>query len=159
MRRIVTAVMVTLSGLVLLFAYPTSTNRTAGVAGGTLAPAAQGAGSAGSGTTSGGTSSGSGGTSSGSAASGTYTGGVAQTRWGPVQVRIEVSGGRITSADAVQYPSGNGHDQQINAYALPILTQEAIAAQSSRIDMVSGATVTSEGYVSSLQDAIDQAFG
>src|SRR4051795_10868564 len=131
MRRIVTAVMVTLSGLVLLFAYPTSTNRTAGESTTAAAPAVPGTGTAGSGTTpgsggtssgSGGTSSGSGGTSSGSAASGTYTGGVAQTRWGPVQVRIVVSGGRITSADAVVYPDGNGHDREINSYALPILT-------------------------------------
>src|SRR3954447_796765 len=105
MRRIVTAVMATLSGLVLLFAYPTSTNRTAGESTTAAAPAVPGTGTAGSGTTpggsggtpssSGGTSSCSGGTSSGSAASGTYTGGVAQTRWGPVQVRIVVSGGRI----------------------------------------------------------------
>jgi uncharacterized protein with FMN-binding domain len=57
----------------------------------------------------------------------------------------------------VRYPSGNGKDQQINARALPILVSEALEAQSASIDMVSGATVTSEGYVQSLQAALDAA--
>ena len=59
--------------------------------------------------------------------------------------------------DALQYPNGNCRDQQINAYALPILAQEALAAQSADIDTVSGATVTSDGYIDSLQAALDQA--
>jgi uncharacterized protein with FMN-binding domain len=57
----------------------------------------------------------------------------------------------------VQYPQANGRDQQINAYALPILAQEVTQAQSANIDAVSGATVTSDGYIQSLQSAIDQA--
>ena len=65
---------------------------------------------------------------------------------------------KITSANAVRYPSGNGNDAQINAYALPQLNAEAVAANSAKIDMVSGATVTSGGYLQSLQSAIDQAF-
>jgi uncharacterized protein with FMN-binding domain len=56
----------------------------------------------------------------------------------------------------VQYPSGNGTDQQINSYALPRLVKETLDAQSANIDMVSGATVTSEGYLQSLQSALDQ---
>ncbi|MDM7853531.1 FMN-binding protein [Cellulomonas alba] len=116
--------------------------------------------SSGSGASSSGSSSGSGssGTSGSSAKSGTYTGDVVQTRWGPVQVEITVSGGTITAARAVQYPHGNGRDEQINGYALPILEQEVVSAQSDKIDAVSGATVTSDGYISSLQSAIDQAF-
>ena len=57
----------------------------------------------------------------------------------------------------LQYPTGNGTDQQINSYALPILIQETMDAQSANIDMVSGATVTSDGYLQSLQSALDQA--
>jgi uncharacterized protein with FMN-binding domain len=68
-----------------------------------------------------------------------------------------VTGGKITDVTAVQYPNGNGRDQQINSYALPVLAQEALSAQSAQIDHVSGATVTSDGYVQSLQSAIDQA--
>ena len=56
-----------------------------------------------------------------------------------------------------QYPNGNGRDQEINAYALPILIQETLDAQSANIDMVSGATVTSDGLPQSLQSALDQA--
>ena len=87
----------------------------------------------------------------------TYTGDVAQTRWGPVQVAVTVTGGQITSVAVVQYPSGNPEDDRINSYALPILVDETVQAQSASIDMVSGATVTSDGYLQSLQSALDQA--
>jgi uncharacterized protein with FMN-binding domain len=74
-----------------------------------------------------------------------------------VQVQITVAGGVITNVKVVDYPRGNGKDQQINARALPVLVKETLAAQSADIDMVSGATVTSEGYLTSLQGALDQA--
>ena len=57
----------------------------------------------------------------------------------------------------LQSPSGNGRDLEINGRALPVLMQETIDAQSAKIDMVSGATVTSDGYLPSLQSALDQA--
>ena len=80
-----------------------------------------------------------------------------QTRWGPVQVQITTADGQVTAVDVVRYPSGNGKDVEINDYALPILVDETLTAQSADIDMVSGATVTSVGYVDSLQSALDQA--
>ena len=95
--------------------------------------------------------------SSGTGDAQTVTGDVIQTRWGPVQVQVSTSGGQITSVDVVQYPSGNGRDVEINDYALPVLVDETLSAQSADIDMVSGATVTSVGYVDSLQSALDQA--
>jgi uncharacterized protein with FMN-binding domain len=159
-RKIVIALAGTVSGLIMLFSYHTS---LAG-AGALTAPASTGV----STTTSPSTGSSSGSSSSGSSSSGssssgsssgstTVTGDTAQTRWGPVQVQITVSGGTITDVTAVQYPNGNGRDQQINSYALPVLAKEVVAAQSADIDHVSGATVTSDGYVQSLQSAIDQA--
>ncbi|MFF4812240.1 FMN-binding protein [Micromonospora chersina] len=160
MRRITIWLLSTVAALVLLFSYRTS---TMGAGGGTSAIASGPAGSGsswtgtddGSGSSSGGgTSSGGSGTSSGS---GTATGSVAQTRWGPVQVRITVSNGKITDVTAVRVPDGNHRDQEINDYAVPILRQEALAAQDARIDTVSGATVTSDGYRESLQSAIDAA--
>ena len=75
----------------------------------------------------------------------------------PVAVQITVSGGTITAVDVPQYPSSNGRDRQINQQAIPILVSETVSAQSARIDMVSGATYTSDGYLQSLQSAIDQA--
>jgi len=84
-------------------------------------------------------------------------GSVAQTRWGPVQVQVSIAAGRITDVKTLIYPSGNGHDAAINAYALPQLRQEALDAQSAQIDAVSGATVTSDGYRESLQAALDAA--
>lgn len=91
------------------------------------------------------------------AATRTITGHVLDTRWGPVQVQLTVVGNRkIISVAVVQYPDGNERDQQINARALPMLVPETITAQSANIDMVSGATVTSDGYLGSLQSALDQ---
>ncbi|MEJ1938672.1 FMN-binding protein, partial [Nostoc sp. NIES-2111] len=77
--------------------------------------------------------------------------------YGPVQVQVSVSGGRITAVDVLQYPDSSGKDQRINSQAIPQLVDETLSAQSSRIDMVSGATYTSEGYVTSLQSALDRA--
>ncbi|MGQ4415821.1 FMN-binding protein [Streptomyces sp. SAS_269] len=95
---------------------------------------------------------------SGSAQARTVTGRVAQTQYGPVQVRITVSGGRITQAQAVQAPKGGVSDQK-TALAVPKLNQEAVAAGNADIDAVSGATYTSTGYKQSLQSALDQAGG
>ncbi|MFI9806907.1 FMN-binding protein [Streptomyces sp. NPDC052301] len=96
--------------------------------------------------------------SSGSARARTVTGKVAQTQYGPVQVRITVSGGKITQAAAVQAPKGGLSDQK-TALAVPKLNQEAVAAGNANIDAVSGATYTSTGYRQSLQSALDQAGG
>lgn len=74
-----------------------------------------------------------------------------------MQVEITVAGGKVTDVSVVDYPDNNGKDQQINARALPVLVEETLDAQSADIDMVSGATVTSDGYVESLQSALDQA--
>jgi uncharacterized protein with FMN-binding domain len=90
-------------------------------------------------------------------ASGTVTGTVAETRWGPVQVQITVANGAVTAVTAVEYPQNNGRDIEINQFAIPQLNQEATAAKSAQIDMVSGATVTSGGYIQSLQSALDKA--
>jgi uncharacterized protein with FMN-binding domain len=150
MKRIVLWCMSTLTALVLLFGYHTSTSSTQAAVGGqssAVAPVQSGSG------TSSGTATGSG-TSTGSS---TVTGDTASTRWGPVQVELTVANGSITDVSVVQYPNGNGKDQQINARALPVLIQETLDAQNADIDMVSGATVTSEGYLESLQSALDKA--
>ena len=87
----------------------------------------------------------------------TVTGSVAQTRWGPVEVEVTLDGSTITDVSVLQYPHGNGRDTEINNVALPRLISETIDAQSADIDMVSGATYTSQGYLESLQSALDQA--
>jgi uncharacterized protein with FMN-binding domain len=101
----------------------------------------------------------SGSSSSSTAASGatTYTGDPAQTRYGPVEVEITVTNGQLTSAQAVEYPTESPRDRQINAWAVPELNQEATAAKNAKIDMLSGATYTSDGYATSLQSALDKA--
>jgi uncharacterized protein with FMN-binding domain len=150
MRRITWWLLSTVAALVLLFTYRTSTG------GGTTASAA----TATAPTTDATADSGTGGSGSGGGGGGggsTYQGSVVQTRWGAVQVGITVSNGKITSVAVPRYPSGNGRDQEINAYALPILKQETLSAQNASIATVSGATVTSNGYKQSLQSAIDAA--
>ncbi|MEU9333527.1 FMN-binding protein [Streptomyces sp. NPDC048290] len=86
------------------------------------------------------------------------TGEAAETQYGPVQVRITVSGGKIVEAETVQAPSG-GRSTQVTTDAVPKLNAAAVAAGSARIDTVSGATYTSTGYQQSLQSALDQAGG
>ncbi|MFD7595753.1 FMN-binding protein [Kitasatospora sp. NPDC059812] len=85
------------------------------------------------------------------------TGDAVNTRYGPVQVEVTLAGSRITTVDVVKYPTEDRRDREINSSALPLLNQEAIAAQSAGIDVVSGATFTSDGYVRSLQSALDRA--
>ncbi|OJY47724.1 FMN-binding protein [Pseudonocardia sp. 73-21] len=151
MRRIVLLFLATLATVVLLFGYRTSTSSTMPSTVAVAAPAAAAAPS--TGTPSAGTPS----TGTPAAGTTTVTGTTASTRWGPVQVQLTVAGKKITAVDVVQYPNGNGRDQEINSYAIPTLVQETLSAQSANIDMVSGATVTSDGYLTSLQSALDQA--
>jgi hypothetical protein len=156
MRRIAMFLAVTVVMMVLLLRYPTSRGASAvahapGSAGDVGVVSGAAAGSSGGGTGSG--SSGGSSTSDSLVVNGT----VASTRWGPVQVQVVIAGGRITDVKTLQYPTGNNRDRQINAYALPQLRSRVLAAQSADIDAVSGATVTSEGYIESLQAALDTA--
>jgi len=89
--------------------------------------------------------------------SGTFDGDAVVTRFGVVQVRITVQDGKIVSVEALQVPNRDRHDELINERAVPILNAEAVANQSSHLDLVSGATLTSMGYMQSLQSAIDKA--
>jgi uncharacterized protein with FMN-binding domain len=146
LRRIVLASAATVSGMVLLLALKPQ-GAQSGADATAPAPSASSARPAPS------ASSASGNGSGGRA----VTGSEVQTRWGPVQVKVTVSGGRVTDVAAVEYPTENPRDQQINSYALPQLRTEALAAQSADIDTVSGATYTSEGYKQSLQSALDAA--
>ena len=156
MRRVILAICATAVGLVLLLSFKTQTQ--SGVAGASPAaalgspapgndaasPSASASGSAKSGT-------------AGSAAAKTVTGAAWPTIYGPVQVKITVAGGKITAATAVEYPLDTPRDQQINSYAIPRLNAETVTAGSAQIDTVSGATYTSQGYVGSLQSALDKA--
>ncbi len=185
MRRITLWLLGTITSVVLLFSYHTSTSSAGAAPTTVIAGQASGSGQADSGTSSGSTSSDSSGqSSSGSSGSSflrsssarrarrarrlvrlvvldccakTYAGDTAQTQWGPVQVQITVKNGKITASDVLQVPSGNPRDDEINSYAVPVLNSEVVATQNANIDMVSGATVTSDGYIQSLQSALDQA--
>ncbi|MFJ7287070.1 FMN-binding protein [Curtobacterium sp. NPDC098951] len=123
--------------------------------GGASGRSSTGTGTSGSGTSGSGTSGT--GTSGGSSASGTFAGDTTQTQYGPVQVQITVANGKITDVTALQLTDQGGRSVQISAQAAPILRQEALQAQSAKIQSVSGATFTSEGYTTSLQSAIDKA--
>jgi len=89
--------------------------------------------------------------------SGTVDGAVVDTQYGSVQVRVSFTGPKITNVHALKLTDSSGTSVSISAGAAPILRQEALAAQSSQIDVVSGATYTSEAYQQSLQAAIDAA--
>jgi uncharacterized protein with FMN-binding domain len=82
-------------------------------------------------------------------------GAAVSTRWGTVQVQVHVRDGRIVDVVPLAVPDSNGHDFRVNSYAVPLLHDEVLAAQSANVDTVSGATVTSNGYIRSLQAALD----
>lgn len=88
---------------------------------------------------------------------GSYTGASADAYYGFVQVRATIAGGKLTAVDFLQYPNDRRTSQQINSQAMPLLTQEAIKAQSANVSGVSGASDTSAAFVQSLGDALSQA--
>ena len=89
--------------------------------------------------------------------SGTFTGSTSQTRFGPVQVQITLVNGKITAANALQYPNNDFRSQQISQQAIPYLVQETLAANSADIQGVGGASYTSQGWYDSLVSALAKA--
>ena len=155
MRRVILAIVSTVASLVLLLSFKTHSPSAGTPAAASSNPA--GTTTSGNGT-SGATTSGSGSGTSSSTSTGTktVTGSSVDTRYGPVQVKITVTNGAITAASAIDYPTNDPRDQQINSYAVPALNQEAVQSGSASIDMISGATYTSQGYIQSLQSALDK---
>ena len=142
-RRVVLATAATVSGVVLLLSLKPSSDPASAQAGGTIPQQTAAAQESAQGGT-------------GAAAGGAVTGDVVQTQYGPVQVRITVSGNKITKAEAVQAPKGGESDAK-TALSIPKLTQDTVAKQKADVDTVSGATYTSTDYRRSLQSAIDAA--
>lgn len=168
MKKIVYGILATLSGLVLLFSYRTSlgeavptdvqpaqaapsvaTPHSSATPSASTTPTASASASA--------SPSGAAPAATSGLTDGTFTGSPTSTRYGPVQVQITVTGGKIVDVQAVEYPTDNSRDRQINERAIPQLVSETLNAQSADIHFVSGATYTSQGYLDSLQSAIDQA--
>ncbi|MEU6574680.1 FMN-binding protein [Streptomyces sp. NPDC046805] len=141
-RRVVLATAATVSGVVLLLSLkPASDPASASAAGAAPQHSAAGQESPQGGTRAPG--------------AGTVTGDVAQTQYGAVQVRLTIHNGKVTKAETVLAPKGGTSDRK-TALAVPRLNRETVAAQSARIDSVSGATYTSTGYKQSLQSALDR---
>jgi uncharacterized protein with FMN-binding domain len=92
-----------------------------------------------------------------SGATTTVTGAVDNTQYGPMQVQLTLDGKKITNVKVLQHTDEGTESMQIDGNALPKLTSETLAAQSARIDAVSGASYTSAGYIQSLQSALDKA--
>ncbi len=88
---------------------------------------------------------------------GTYTGSVANALWGYVQVQASIKNGKITNVTFLQYPSDHNLSVQINNYADPQLSSEAIQAQNANVNVVTGATDSSEAFMQSLTNALSQA--
>ena len=135
-----------------------------GVQAGVLSPA----GTSAAGTTAAGTAESSGAASPGgapaagtpaaaAAPSGTFTGSAVQTRFGPVQVSVTIAGGAITDVTALRLTDRDGKSVAISNRAAPVLREEVLSAQSASVQNIGGATYTTEGYLQSLQSALDAA--
>ncbi len=90
---------------------------------------------------------------------GAYTGNIADAVYGPLQVKAIIQGGKLTDVQVLDYPHDRRTSQNINRQALPYLRYEAIQAQNAQIDIISGATLTSQAYAESLQAALNGAAG
>ena len=90
---------------------------------------------------------------------GQYTGQDFQNQFGDTQVKVTISGGKITDVQALQLPFDRQRSAEISQYAAPLLHDEVLQAQSAQIDSLSGATYTSDSYAQSVQSALDQAHG
>lgn len=166
MRRVILAICATAAALVALLSFKSHTQsgigsspvaalgtpaRGTGSTGATTAPSPSSSAAATSGTSKS--------SAAASTSTKTVTGEAAQTMYGPVQVQVTVKNGKVTAVTAIEYPQESQRDYEINSYAIPQLNSEATAAGSANIDAVSGATYTSQGYLSSLQNALDKLKG
>lgn len=88
---------------------------------------------------------------------GTYTGSVADAFYGNIQVQVTIAGGKIADVQFLQSPNDNGTSRVINSQAAPLLRQEALTAQSAHVDIVSGASDSSQAFQQSLSSALQQA--
>ena len=88
---------------------------------------------------------------------GTYTGPLVDAYYGMVEVQVTIQSGKISDVQFLQYPSDRRTSVQINSIAMPYLQQEAIQAQSADVNIISGATFTSEGFATSLNAALNSA--
>ncbi len=102
-------------------------------------------------------STGTGGSSAESTTAATYDGASVGTRFGTVQVQVTIQNGKITEVTPLQLTDAERKSAQISSRAAPVLRSEVLQAQSANVQTVSGATVTSEAYLSSLQAALDAA--
>ncbi len=90
---------------------------------------------------------------------GTFTGAAADAFYGQVRVKVVIQSGKISAVQILEYPSDRRTSQRINSIAIPYLQSEAIQAQSANVDIISGATLTSEAFMLSLQSALNGAKG
>ena len=82
---------------------------------------------------------------------------MADASYGTVQVAAVIVSGKLSDINFLSYPSDRQHSAQLSSYALPILRQEAIAAQGASVDTISGASYTSAAFKESLNSALNQA--
>ncbi len=88
---------------------------------------------------------------------GTFTGSVEDAFYGNVQVQATIQNGKIIDVQFLQYPNDRGTSIMINGQAMPYLKSEAIQAQNAQVNIVSGATDTSQAFIASLTNALAQA--
>jgi uncharacterized protein with FMN-binding domain len=177
MRKVITALLATAAGLIALLSFRSHTAPTGLDATGPAANTPQSTATAPPTATATATASSGSGSGSGStqrpatgatsapattaaakhAKDGTYTGTAVDTRYGPVQVSAVITGGKLTDVTVLQVPDQGRYEDQIVQIALPALRSEALSRQNAALDIVSGATYTSQGYAQSLQAALDRA--
>jgi len=162
MRRVVLALGGTIAGLVVLLSFRTHMGSTAvagvsGAGGKTGSGGTSASGAGGSAGSAGGAAAAPAPVSAGSGTGTAVTGNVIMTGYGPTQVQVTLSAGKIVKVTVLQHTDDGVNSQMIDGRALPLLSNETLTAQSAKINAVSGASYTSAGYIKSLQSALDKA--
>jgi uncharacterized protein with FMN-binding domain len=88
---------------------------------------------------------------------GTYIGDAVDAFFGIVQVQAVITNGRIDKITFLKYPNDRENTIRISNESMPVLIQEAIKKQSAKVDIISGATQTTEGFQQSLASALAKA--
>ena len=157
MRRAVIVAAATVAGVAWILGYKVAPHSVGLASAGSSQPSAQaGQGSPGSGSAAAPTPTPAP-APNGRGVSGSFTGSDVPNRFGDVQIRVVISNGHITDVQALQLPTDRARSAYISQVAGPLLRSEVIQAQSARIDIVSGATYTSESYAQSVESALQQA--
>ena len=87
---------------------------------------------------------------------GAFEGASIASRYGPIQVTISVAGGKITDCKGT-WDIDIPRSIQIDTAAFPLLQTDCVSTGTAKLHQISGATLSVNAYIASLQSALVKA--